>query len=391
MIKEARKPSADPTQEKLRQNKAVWNKDVSAFLNDVIHIKKLMNGWPSKFYKERSKIVQPIPGDPGTILGSLANDFQELAQRGTAIVAQQAEYSKNRRQSQPKAPTEQGPATPATPAAPTPPNGADLSKQLAAWEQKYELVSEGSNPVSRFITRLRTPQMGFGDAAQKRRLRMDMLKAAAKSYKALSKMQIHVTKSSKASVVDAYKAMQISWNEWSIVSRNFTAIVNSMPDQPPRVEEMRDEPPPGVEPDLPVVKEVAPEIAKVPEPAPVKIKPLVEDMEPPLVETPKNKKASEQLEVVAQAFLKKWLGRTRHQILPTKSSGLRLQIYQVGDKTRKNINNVMDLLEKGLDIQQLGPKISEVSANINSLRSLMRSLHNTEKPTKGPSTLDGIF
>ena len=53
----------DPAQEKLRQSKAAWNKSVSAFINDVIHFKKLMNGWPSKYFKERSKITLPIPAD----------------------------------------------------------------------------------------------------------------------------------------------------------------------------------------------------------------------------------------------------------------------------------------------------------------------------------------
>src|SRR6478736_333926 len=97
MIKIARKPSSDPIQEKLRQMKAQWNKDVSVFITDLINLKKTMNGWPSKFNMERSFIKDPIPSDPNTIIGVLASDFQELAQRGNAIVQQQLEYSKTRR------------------------------------------------------------------------------------------------------------------------------------------------------------------------------------------------------------------------------------------------------------------------------------------------------
>src|SRR5271154_4044762 len=95
--KVARKTSMDPAQEKLRQSKAAWNKEVSTFLNDVIHFKKLMNGWPSKYFKERSKITLPIPADPATIVNSLAGHFQDLAQQGAAIAAQQAQYSQGRR------------------------------------------------------------------------------------------------------------------------------------------------------------------------------------------------------------------------------------------------------------------------------------------------------
>src|SRR5574338_50285 len=101
-VKTARKPSSDPVQEKLRQNKALWNKEVSTFVNDLIHLKKMMNGWPSKFHKERSRIVDPIPADPATIIGSLAGDFQEIAQKGNSIVQEQVNYAKNRRKKQPK-------------------------------------------------------------------------------------------------------------------------------------------------------------------------------------------------------------------------------------------------------------------------------------------------
>lgn len=406
MIKEGRTPSKDPLQEKLRQNKAAWNKEISSFINDIIHAKKLMNGWPSKYYKERSKIINPIPADAATILNGLASQFQELSQQGSALAQEQATYSKNRRQKRVdqgnqtlnKLDEKYGPTSSEVPAplAPTPPAG-DLSKQLSAWEQKYELVAEGSNPFSRFLARLKTPQIGFGAAAQKRRLRMDMLKAALKSYRALSKMQVHVTKSSKQSVVDAYKSMQEAWNEWSVVSRNFNIIVNSMPDQASRPEEMKDDPPPGAEQDLPAAAKPKEEI-KLPEPISEPPPPIKDTLPPPPVsdtEKPKPITAAAQLEVVAQAFLKKWIGRTRHQIIPGKSSGLRLQAYEVADKARVSIDATMNLLESGMNVQQLGPKISEVSNHINSLRSLMRALHNTEKPApKGkdsPSMLDGIF
>ena len=50
MNKEGRKQSADPIQEKLREHKAKWNKTVSEFIDNLIHLKKMMNGWPSKYH-----------------------------------------------------------------------------------------------------------------------------------------------------------------------------------------------------------------------------------------------------------------------------------------------------------------------------------------------------
>src|SRR5271156_2900040 len=163
--KTARKPSADPVQEKLRQDKALWNKGVSVFITNLINLKKTMNGSPSKYFKERSKIVQPIPANPVAIIDSLAGAFQELAQQGSSIVQEQLAYSKNRRPKQPKAPeTPKAQTTTPTPTASSPAAPApDLSKQLAAWEQKYEMVVEGSNPLSRFLTRRLTRTKGTGE------------------------------------------------------------------------------------------------------------------------------------------------------------------------------------------------------------------------------------
>lgn len=423
-----------------------------------------MNGWPSKYYKERSKITMPIPSDPTTILNSLANKFQELAQKGDAIAQQQAQYSQVRRKPRPQQAVETlnkldekyGPteAPVAAPLAPAP--AADLTKQLgASFEQKYDLVAEGSNPFSRFLARLKTPQVGFGADAQRRRLRMDMLKASIKSYRALGRMQVHVTKSSKESVIAAYKDMQLAWNEWSIVSRNFNNYANSIPEAPTvRPEEMRDEPPPGTEPDLEGAKpksvwkgfskeelsemqlislamsDVQNNANKFPNNPLIK---SLSNMIPALKKMPmenqmnwfrnfdkqykntlqmlntsfstngatlseiaeqinRSKVASTQLETVAQAFLQKWLGKTRHQILPGRSSGLRLQIFELSAKARKSVDIVMDLLEKGMSVEELGPAISEVSGYMNTIRSLMRSLHNTEKPpSKGQAPLEGFF
>lgn len=413
--KEGRKTSMDPAQEKLRQSKAAWNKSVSAFINDVIHFKKLMNGWPSKYFKERSKITLPIPADAPTIVNSLASQFQELAQQGAALSQEQAQYSQTRRQKRTDQATQTlnkldekyGPTGPEVPSpiAPTPaPTGSELTKQLgAAWEHKYELVSEGSNPFSRLLTRIKTPRVGFGAEAQKRRLRIDLLKAALKSYRALGKFQVQISKSSKDSVLAAYKDMQQAWNEWSTVSRYFNQFVNTIPDQMPRPEDMKDEIP-GKEPDLsqqPPAPVVAPVPIEIKEQPPVKKPKKPEVVVEPVLTVPpefRDKKpeekvasASDQLEAVAQAFLQKWLGKTRHQLLPGKSSGLRLQIFELSTKARTNIDAVMDLLEKGLSIEDLGPKISEVSGQMNTIRSLMRSLHNTEKPMKGQTPLDGWF
>lgn len=376
-VKIARKPSTDPVQEKLRQDKANWNKEMSLFLNDVIHLKKLMNGWPSKFYKERSRIIEPIPADPTTIIGSLANDFQELSQRGNGIVQEQLNYSKNRKVKQPKnpaAPTAP-PATTTTPAAP------DLGKQLAAWEQKYDLVVEGSNPLSRFLTRRITRTRGTSEKYRVNRMRLDMLDSSAKARKALSKLQVQIVKGNKASIIEAQKVMQHVWNEWAVVARSFNNYKARVNNQPPGGSELpADETMSPEKEALPIqtpppVKE-APPVSPPPPPPPA-----AEPVSPEAEKSPEEeKKPVPAMETVAQAFLQKWLGKKRHQFFSGNSSSYRLDIFEMAKNIRVGLNEIMNLLEKGLDIGKLDPLISQVNRQMTGIRMLMRSLHLSEKP-----------
>lgn len=485
--KTARKPSSDPIQEKLRQNKAQWNKDVSAFVNNLIHLKKMMNGWPSKFFKQRSRIADPIPADPVTIIGSLAGDFQELAQRGNAIVEEQINYSKNRKKKQPKqptAPTTSPTTAPAAPTAPATPESStpepttpapDLSKQLSAFEKKYELVAEASNPVTRFFARLLNPTIGVSEAARIRRFRMSLLSACVKAYKDLGKAQVEVVKSSPESIIAANQKLQQAWNNWILVARGFQTYKLNMPPvvedtggdiAPPeelveekekqekskKVEEKAERPIHHELKDDYEAEERTPlgdDVVPAPPPPPdyssnevmVLSKSIINDYKKSLtannfpddpifsnlnniigkfmmspaagksawaVELLKeyrqvisqlnskygtngvtlaqiasardakkvDKKASAQIEVVAQDFLKKWIGKTKHQLsLFDKTSSYRLDIYKLAEDLRKSIDKIMDSLEKDMNVEELDPLISDVNRKMTTIRGLMRALY----------------
>lgn len=164
MEKTARKPSSDPAQEKLRSAKEQWNKSVSTLIGELIDFKRAMNGHPSRFTNNaRSRITEAFSFDPATILGVLASDFQEIAQKGSAIVEEQANYAKTRRRSKPKSFT------------PTTTNvdqnweaKPDLNQQLSASIDNYLLIAEGSNPITRTISRLKGPWF-FGEKAERRK------------------------------------------------------------------------------------------------------------------------------------------------------------------------------------------------------------------------------
>jgi hypothetical protein len=460
VVKTARKPSQDPTQEKLRQNKALWNKEVSTFVNDLIHLKKMMNGWPSKFHKERSRIVEPIPADPATIIGSLASDFNEIAQRGNSIVQEQVNYAKTRRKKQPKQlnlPNVSQTPQAAPEAAPPAP---DLSKQLslpAVASSEYELVSEASNPLTRFFARILNVGIGGSEKARIKKYRMSLLSAAAQSYKDLEKLQANVVGSGAKSIFHSSQLLGKIENNWVFFTNGFATYKDSMPNegkgadtggdlpapdlgkpkgqeqaQPPaaappsdgaqfnldeaglimndymntNVSGLYDKFPPDkfqrfhsiankyrntTDPHKRVMlsKELASQyhalraalnktfgtngntLAEIVS----SIKPEAATPPPP---PPATASPEDQLEKLAQDFLKRWYGKTKHQINPfDKTSAMRLDLYNKADETKKILDEIMDHLEKGLVVDFLSPLVNKISLNMMIMKKTMGGLEAT--------------
>lgn len=241
MDKIARKSSTDPNQEKLREAKAVWNKRISAFIDDLIHYKRLMNGHPSKFNGGKSRIIDPIPADPATIIGSLANDFNEMAQIGSSIISQQLEYSKTRRQKQPRMPLAIQPPPPA--------NDNSTLAVASRFEEKYGLRSEGSNIGSRLLTRILTPTIGWGKSAQIRRLRMTLLNLAVRMHKSFENFEYSILQSTDQSILDASKLLDVDVRQPLLQFGNKLLDYKKLKDKAtPKTDKPGDQPPTGDKP-----------------------------------------------------------------------------------------------------------------------------------------------
>jgi hypothetical protein len=462
MLKEARKPSTDPIQEKLRQSKAVWNKEVSTFVNDLIHLKKLMNGWPNKFHMEKSFIKEPIPADPATIIGSLAGDFSDLAQKGNNLVKQQLEYSKTRKKKQPKQLNLPLGTPSPEPYSHIQDSKKDLSKQLslplaASFEEKYELIAEGSSPISRFFARILSPAWGIGEAARIRKYRRSLLDACVKTYKDLGKLQVEIVGSSKNSLSNSNKVLHKTWTDWMEIYRGYTLYKSNMPKEVKDAggdismpdkdgEEFAPKPAgnaksvksPAPNKDLAMVAKImtdykksvgkfaadrdlfielsnsftsftmAPDVAGKQEAAKniislydnilTSLNEKYETSENTLEEIASLKgsmaavKSSNTiyLEKVAQDFLRKWIGRTRHELSffdDKNKSNYRLDIYKEAGELRKIIDQIMNSLEKDMKIDELDPLIIDVNKKITSLRGIMRALNNLEPPAHKSSKM----
>lgn len=176
MRKNAWKPSSDPKQQEIRLLKSQVNKSISEFIDDLIQFKKLMNGWSSKFYAEKSFIKDPMPADPTTIIGSLANDFSEITRRVSTIIDKQRIYSETRKKREPK----------------------------SASQIRIEILKEASNPISRSLSRVYLP---FGKSATANRFRVSLLNIFTEIKKDLFELEGAILSSDKQSV---YKAKKLS-------------------------------------------------------------------------------------------------------------------------------------------------------------------------------------
>jgi hypothetical protein len=458
MIKVA--TTQDPVQMKLRLTKKQWNADAREWMDNWFHYKKLINGTPNKFYNQKGDIKNPIPADPVTILGVLISDFQQLAARANDIVNQQIEYSKNRRK---KTTRQVGQVN--VPNAP-PSN----SNNVVASDFNYNLISEGSNAISRFFTRLITPTFGTSEAARIRKYRMTLLDSCANIYKLLGKLQVSILSSDSNSISESRKILQDIYYKWVVVYKGFSIYIENMPaivedtggkiDDPIKGDDKSKENNTNLVDSIDKIDElgdyknvVGPEelvkkfntikkyVSKIitdykynyidpklyPElkidgydkkmqalidffiAIPVKNMFTVDainnyiDSGQNIIDNYKNiismfnsklntnygslqaisdhlksKKTAcyqIQIEKVAQDFIKKWIGKKRHEgAIFDKTSAYRLDFNKMIIEMREIINQMMDSLEKEMNVEELKNLSHEVNKKFTSMRTLMRAL-----------------
>jgi len=489
MLKEAKSPP-DAAQQKLRDNKKTWNTSVSAFINDLIHYKKLMNGHPNKFHMEKGDIKYPIPADAPTIIGSLANDFSEIAQTAAKLTAEQLAYSQNRRkrQSQNMKQTNlpfAGSTTPSTPSEPsTPPSTPDLSKQLSlplAASEKYDLIVEGSNPVTRFFTRLLTPTMGWSEGARIRKYRMTLLNQCVKTFKDLEKFQLEILKTSPNSIKSASDMLHQSFNDWNVIIKGFSLyyknisqltsddVGGEIPKSKDRVVIKSDEIPKDTSTPLKGEYNYDPKnldteqsgkdeqnlfdtmtlakgirndyvaalknskIGQIPADQRLLLNDLCEKTilkqdaankllaASNLIKSYKNlvrqlnaaNNLAEEtlssiitilnkkqialtepvaaLEATAQKFLKKWIGKIKHHMWADDTSQMRIDIFNSVDDVRLNLDKLMNLIEKGFDVEDMAVIITYIQSKMTELRGITRALKfNAESKEKKPGNLEQL-
>jgi len=386
MLKEARKPSSDPIQEKLRQHKAVWNKEVSIFIDNLINLKKLMNGFPSKFNMEKSFIKDPMPADPNSILGVLAGDFQDLAHQGNSIISEQLEYSNKRKKRQNTQP--------------------NLSQQLTA-EIDFNLEAIASNPFSRFYSKLKGPILGNSPEARIKKYRVSMLNSCADLNRQLRKFEEAILGKSPESIFTASKMLDKIENQVNFILNTISAFKSIIP----KKENISSNPKSDIKSiiddfnknylnftdlDETISRKLINAISNYESATPENeekiisdiyslYKELVDDLNrkygtfaKTLGEILFAKKAS--IEILAQEFLSKWIKKIIHQLSPfDKTSALRLDIFKKTEESQDILDKMMNSLEKDFDIDSLVNYTNELFGNLTKVKSLMKPLEDIIK------------
>ena len=437
MKKTAVKTYKDPVMNKLIQSKSIWNKEVSAFINDLIHFKKMMNGSPSKFYTQRSSIVKPIPADPATIIGSLLGDFQEIVNKGNAIIQEQADFvaTRNKRkgdQALDKLDKAHGP-TEETP-------GIDLAKQLTASDMvsDYYLISEASNPLTRFFHRLLMPSFGLSDeAARIRKYRISLLNAIINIFKDCKKLQSSIVESNAQSIFITSKILDKIEDNYIFILSGLQSFKDALPEgiddaggdikipssdkkeEAAKIEkspssELKETKEPNVLLAIEAIQDIMKYKGNFPRASGLSnlfslsqkfsksssdeksklADNLISEYKRVLMQLSADKRippqnsleniwklvnpaaAQENLQTVAQNILGKW----RHQISPfDKTSAFRLDVYNLGGESRKISDKIIEELQKDLDLDELEPLIKQLGGNLIKIRNLLRTLAATTK------------
>ena len=396
MNKSAAGRSNDPKQQALRDAKAKWNKDTSDFIADVIQYKKMMNGWPSKFNAEKGKIQNPLSEKSSSVLSLLTLNFKDIAEQAHSLSQQQLEYSKTRKQKSVK----------------------DATNIIAT--QLHELETFASNPLSRFFSRIKNTALFDTEKARVKKYRMSLLSAGSDIYQDILLLQEEAVKSSPQSIFVTSQLLEKIQKRWEFVGGSLNTYKNSISELSKDTDKEKDvkdnsnsekdtekqNPFSDVESIIIDIKryvsnfntinpkEILQKISKFESSSNDKEKQFIakliaKDYEKLLLKANKidsteaksfkelsNLKAA--LQSTAQNAVNKWMGKLKHKISPfDKTSAFRLDIYNKCKEVLKLVDDFMDLLESGFNLEELYNIYKSVSEKLQFIKSIANSLLKT--------------
>lgn len=437
-VLESKAEVRDPIQRALRNRKKVWNKEVKRFVDNVINLKKLINGSPSKFHMEKSKITDPLPQNPSAIIENLINEFSDIATEGNAIVSDQLNYARTRGMK----PKTEKPGEAIKP--PEVVEAPDLTKQLSmpsplTADSHYELVSLGSGRISRFISRLRDPKHWFGSSteAEQRRKRLELLNTTKELYDLCSDFQYEILSTSDSSVLEAMKVMRKIEDKLFQLSGSMEVFLETKED---KKEDKKEEKNPvdtdkkdNLSAEVSVAtgiindwnrnaSTIANELPDLVVPKMMKLinsfnetesgKPVVSNL---IIELNNqvmaalsekygraissleeivnmNVTASENLQIVADKKIRRWLRKLRQQLpFSGKYSAVKIEASKAAEELMTMLDGMMDSLEESLNPKDLVPRMKDIGDKYREIVDIISPIGPDAKYNKPTSLFSDKF
>ncbi len=113
--------------------KKTWNNQTKEFLNSIIEFKKFINGFPNKFFQEKTRIHEALKANPDNVIGILENYNRSLISYSVKILTNQSLVKVSSEEFAKSLETKYA------------------TDDLSALEAKY-----ASNPLSRMWTKMKT-------------------------------------------------------------------------------------------------------------------------------------------------------------------------------------------------------------------------------------------
>ncbi len=210
----AKKKSADPVQQALRDHKAEWKESQKDFIAQVQGLKNGLNGrGDSRFGIPPSNIKDPLPGEVGALLGALSSQFQALVGGASSIISEQNSYSSNRRKKQEKKLQQKKPASPAQQADQPPTQAVEPAKDTAvdsflgnvAMSEEDFITKYGSNRLSRGLQYM----LALKSRDEETKKRTGLLSATADIYKEFLDLENMILSAKMESIPESIVQFQL--------------------------------------------------------------------------------------------------------------------------------------------------------------------------------------
>lgn len=388
MPRQQSKRSADPIQQALRDHKKQWNANCSEVIGQLIALKRGLNGkGDNKIGLPPGSIKDPIPNEVSGLLTQLAGEFQQLVGGAQGIVQEQSEYSKNRRKPRPKG--QQAPQS-AAPDATSPPTEKVVDNLGRLGNANYDLEALGSNPLTRAWAYLSSIFTRKEFAKE----RMGLLSITADLYKHLLDLENNVLVLGKESIPRSIGKYQLAKYKFETLKRSFMKIEGILVEKAKR--EAPEVIPQASEPQDPIdaisediVKEINEggnrsildpliniigDYEKEENPRTKKmIQKKIIQLYDMYLKRPKNvadKEASDNEILIKEAGnpMGRWLRRQLVKALKfNRSAAPRLEVVEALDEVKKNIKQLMDILEGHSSIEEIGRLIVAIGKGLEEI------------------------